>query len=116
MGIARSARSEFEEVLEILRRKRVDLVFVVNNRLKALLGELTLEDLLLNGSSRKETIREAPLLLAISPATSSSLLVYCWIPIRIEQDETIASNQVETTVMLNRNRGLADKAQVSHVY
>jgi hypothetical protein len=61
--------------------------------LKAFLAELALEDLLFDGAGSEETICKASLLLSVSPATSCSLLVYCRVPIRVEEYEPWSASE-----------------------
>ena len=97
--VAGRALAQLEEVLQIFGRERVDLLLVVHDGLKAFLRELPLEDLLLDRPGGHEAVREASLLLAIAPASGGRLLVDGWVPVRIEQHEPIASNQVEAAAV-----------------
>jgi hypothetical protein len=80
-------------------------------------NSLSLEDFLLDGSGRLETVDETLLLLPITPDTRQGLLITCtveeaWsssgyelnkvhrnsrVPCRIEQDQTVGTDQVDTT-------------------
>lgn len=46
-------------------------------------------------TDRKKTIDEACFLLAISPNSGHRLIVICGIPIRIEHDETIRTDEIQ---------------------
>mmetsp|Transcript_32550 Transcript_32550/g.58910 ORF Transcript_32550/g.58910 Transcript_32550/m.58910 type:complete len:231 (-) Transcript_32550:115-807(-) len=96
VSIGGSTSSQLEEILEILGRESIDLLLVIDDRLKTLLGELTLKDLFLDSTRGKEPICEATFLLAVSPASSRSLLVNGRIPVRIKEHEPITANQVQT--------------------
>jgi len=54
----------------------------------------------LNSSRCQETVCEAPFLLSISPTPSCSLFIDGWVPIGIEQNQAVASNQVQTTTII----------------
>jgi hypothetical protein len=73
---------------------------------------LTLKHLLLNRSSlnkqmffgykltisyRKKSINETVLLLTITPNTSHRLIIIRWIPVGIEHNQSIRTNQVQAT-------------------
>lgn len=62
-----------------------------------LLVRLTLKDLFLDRTGGNEAVYEAVLFLSITPDTGKRLLVSSRIPIRVEQDETVSADEVETT-------------------
>ena len=73
--VRRRSRSQFEKVSQIFRAKSVDLLFVIDDALKPLLGKLTLKNLFFDRAGCEEAIGETPLLLPVSPASCSCLFV-----------------------------------------
>ena len=63
----------------------------------ALLGELTLEDLLFDGAGADHSVQVALLLLPIAPHARRGLLVVGRVPIGVEENEPVAPDQVEPT-------------------
>ena len=57
---------------------------------------LALKDLLFDRAGRNEAVDEAVLLLPVTPYSSQGLLVGCWVPVRIKENEAIGANEIET--------------------
>jgi len=73
------------------------LARVHNVRRQRLFVRLSLENLLLDGARSNEAIHEAVFLLTVTPDSSERLLVCRWIPIRVEENEAIGTDQVQAT-------------------
>lgn len=100
--IRRCPRAQLEEVAQILRGQGIDLFLIVHDRLQTFLGQLTLKNLFFHRPRGQEAIRKAAFGLSVTPTTSGSLFVHGGVPVRIKQDETIGSDQVETAVNMNK--------------
>ena len=67
----------------------------VDDVLQRLLRELSLEHLLLDGSGGEQPVQVALLLLPVAPASSRRLLVVGRVPVRIEEHQSVAADEVD---------------------
>ena len=67
----------------------------VHHVLQALFAELPLEHLLLDGARGEEAVQVALLLLTVSPAPRGGLLVVGGVPVGVEQDQAVATDEVD---------------------
>lgn len=58
---------------------------------------LALENLLFDRSRGNESVDKAVFLLPVTPDTGQRLLISGWVPVWIEQDESVGTDEVETT-------------------
>ena len=98
VGIAPGALPQREQLPQALRAK---VAFHVLSRVdytaaQALLVALPLEDLLLDAARRDEAVHEAVLLLAVAPHARQRLLICRRVPVRIEQDQAVGADEVDT--------------------
>ena len=93
-------------VLEQLKQVRIREILVEillgtaavvdRSQTHTLLVDLTTVDLLLDRADRQQPIHDHIALLADTEYTVNSLVVICWIPIRVQYDCTVCTCQVET--------------------
>jgi hypothetical protein len=83
VGVGRRTNSKFEKVSKVFCTYSVDLLLIINNLLQAFLSQLTLKDLLLNGTCGEEAVGEAAFLLTVTPTACGRLLVDSGVPIRV---------------------------------
>ena len=62
---------------------------------QALLRQLPLKHLLLDRARAEHAVKVAPLLLPVAPDSRGRLLVVRGVPIGVEEDETVAADEVE---------------------
>ena len=75
-------------------RPIIDLVVGGDPR-EPLLGQLALEDLLLNGARHEHPVEVAALLLPVAPHARRRLLVVRRVPVGVEEHEAVAADEVE---------------------
>lgn len=78
--------------------KKKSLVTKLNLGIKLLILLLSHFDLsmVIQCTYTKEPVDKAGFLLPISPDTSHGLVIVRWIPVRIEHDQSVSADQVET--------------------
>mmetsp|Transcript_18673 Transcript_18673/g.60371 ORF Transcript_18673/g.60371 Transcript_18673/m.60371 type:complete len:322 (+) Transcript_18673:223-1188(+) len=84
-----------KKTLEVVGGEVVYLILVFDDVLEALLGELPLEDALLEGPRGDEAVGVALELLAVAPAPGGGLFVVGGIPRHVEHDEPRAADEVQ---------------------
>lgn len=57
---------------------------------------LALEDLFFDGSRCDEAVNETVFLLPVTPDTREGLLICSRVPVRVKEDETVSTDEVET--------------------
>ena len=111
VSIRASVHSSCEDCFQLCRREFVDLtrgseqihsslatdlIFIVDNILETFLAELSLNNLLLDGTGPHEPIDITSLELTLSPDAPCSLLITCRIPIWIEENQSICSDKIDS--------------------
>mmetsp|Transcript_16824 Transcript_16824/g.58544 ORF Transcript_16824/g.58544 Transcript_16824/m.58544 type:complete len:229 (+) Transcript_16824:885-1571(+) len=84
-----------EQALQVVRRKVVHLLLVLDDVLQALLGELALQHALLERARGDQAVGEALHLLAVAPAPCRRLFVSCRVPVQVEHDEPRPADEVQ---------------------
>lgn len=89
---------QFEQITEIIFGKvPFAIFFVIDDCVwQCFLVRLPLENLLFDRSCCQQSINKTRFLLSVTPYTSHCLFIIRWIPVRIEHDQTISSDQIQT--------------------
>jgi len=96
--VTRSVVAVLEQLAERVEREMAFNVFraVDDARRQRLFVRLALEDFLFDGASGDEAVHETILLLSVTPHTREGLLIGSGVPIRVEEDEAVRADEVET--------------------
>jgi hypothetical protein len=103
-----------ERKVDERKRRAAYLVLIIDDVLQPLFAELSLDDLLLNGTGPHEAVDVTPLLLTFSPDATGRLLVAGRIPVRIKEDEAIGADKIDATAagLARQEKGEATILQI----